>query len=117
MLEDGILRLHPEKSLDQGMREQLPLQWVPVPWGDRMYLLEEKDIPLFAKYVNQGWEPRSEEHGLFLLRQQDWKKKVSGPPGLPQLPLCRTLLRIGSVEWRASPVLHEPDRCPGAGSC
>jgi hypothetical protein len=45
------------------MGKQLPLQWVLVPWGDRMYLLEEEDIPLFAKYVNQGWEPRTEAHG------------------------------------------------------
>ena len=54
-----------------------------MPWGDRMYLLEEEDIPRFAKYVNRGWEPRSGAHGLFLLRREDWKKRVSGAPALP----------------------------------
>jgi hypothetical protein len=84
VLEGGVLKLRPKKPLDHGMGKQLPLLWVPVRWGDRFYLLEEEDIPLFAKYVNQGWEPRTEAHGLFLLRRDDWKKKTSGPPVLPE---------------------------------
>ena len=83
VLEGGFLELRPRKPLDHGMGKQLPLQWVPVPWGGRMYLLEEGDIPLFAKYVNQGWEPRARSHGLFLLRREDWKKKAPGMPSLP----------------------------------
>ncbi len=84
VLEGGTLRLRPEQPLDKGLAKKLPLRWLPVAWGERVYLLEEEDVPLFAKYVNQGSEPRSEAHGLFLLRRDDWKKVAPGAPALPE---------------------------------
>ena len=103
VVDGDFLELRPRRPLDRGLGKQLPLRWVPVPWGGRMYLLEEGDVPLFAKYVNQGWEPRVGSHGLFLLRREDWKKTA---PGMPTLPgKWSSLLLAKPVDARVARVL------------
>lgn len=53
----------------------------PVKWGQRQYLVY--DLLRFTNDVNAGIEPREDEWGAALLRVDDWKKKVAGPPPLP----------------------------------
>lgn len=57
---------------------------VVVPWGDRRYLIPVEKMVDFVNAVNLGREPRSDAHGLFLLRRDDETKKVSGKPKLPK---------------------------------
>jgi hypothetical protein len=83
-LTNGILELTPEKAAQGALEKRVPLHWLPAVWADRVYLLERDAIPLFAKYVNLGWEPRSEMFGMFLLRRDDWKTSVTGLPDLPK---------------------------------
>jgi hypothetical protein len=88
----------------------------PILWSERIYLLEESDLKLFADAVNMGIEPRNALHswagegspwmGSFFLRSGDQKKKASGPPPLPepwrdmllQRPVSGKLIRIDKVE-------------------
>jgi hypothetical protein len=113
-LEDGFVRLVPTKAREQGVGKPLPLRWLPVPWGDRMYLLSEDDVPLFASYVNRGWEPRSGAHGLFLLRRDDWQKPAAGPPRLPDRWMPFILTK--PVEARVTRVLGRHRAEINAGS-
>jgi hypothetical protein len=64
----------------QGMAPQL----VPVPWGKRMYLVPADDLIGFCNEVNQGNEPRSDVHGLYLLGRGHEKRAVAGYPEVPK---------------------------------
>lgn len=60
-----------------------------VTWGERIYLLDEKNFDDFARAINLGLEPRSDSTsepyvGSFYLRKGDEKKDVSGMPSLPK---------------------------------
>lgn len=79
-VEGGALVLRPAKPTKTS---RLPTRWLPIVWGERMYLLEENQIPLFTQYVNFGWEPRTQQYGLFMIRQTDWEKNATGSPRLP----------------------------------
>lgn len=62
---------------------------VPVKWGKRIYLLDEKSFDDFTDAINLGFEPRddlrSEPYaGMFYLRDGDERKPVSGIPSLPR---------------------------------
>ncbi len=57
--------------------------FVPVRWGDRLYLVPAKYGEAFSNQVNRGWEPRANAHGRFYLREGDWEKKATGLPNLP----------------------------------
>lgn len=72
--------------------EGFPESLVPVPWGDRRYLLGERDFPRFCSYVNAGWEPREDLHGLFLLRCGDEARPTQGQPEVPEH--CRAWLLV-----------------------
>jgi len=54
-----------------------------VDWGSRRYLVPADDLIDFCNSVNQGAEPRTDEHGQHLLRLGDESKEVSGSPELP----------------------------------
>jgi len=62
---------------------------LPLKWGERIYLVDEKDLGNFTSAINFGLEPRSEMrsepyYGSFYLRQGDEQKEVSGSPPLPE---------------------------------
>lgn len=69
---------------------------IPVPWGDRMYMISEGELPAFASAVNLGDEPREGQSGSFFLRQGDESRKVHGPPVLP--PRQQSLIREVPLE-------------------
>jgi hypothetical protein len=60
-------------------------EFVLVPWGSRLYLIETNRIVAFCNAINAGDEPRTEGHDHFLLREGDWKKKVKAWPSIPKL--------------------------------
>jgi hypothetical protein len=64
---------------------------VPVPWGDRLYLVGEEQLGDFVNAVNSGSEPCSDMCTSFLLRADDRKAKVTGQPTLPAEYAARLL--------------------------
>lgn len=92
---DGSLLLEYEQPNDQsmfGFADHL----VPVAWGERMYMIPEKELPAFASAVNLGDEPRNDAHGSFLMRTGDEQRKVDGVPELP--PALQSLIRDVPLE-------------------
>lgn len=92
---DGSLLLKYERPNDQrglGFADHV----VPVAWGERMYMISEKELPAFASAVNLGDEPRTGEQGLFLMRKGDELRKVYGKPILP--PAQQSLIREVPLE-------------------
>lgn len=80
-----------------------PTKLLPVRWGERNYLLEERELVAFCNAINHGWEPRSELHGFFLLREGDEARATAGMPSLGEryakLLLARPLeARVCHVE-------------------
>jgi len=57
---------------------------LPITWGDRIYLIPNKDLQSFCSWISDGHEPRDDADGLFLLRNEDWKKPTKGAPSLPK---------------------------------
>ena len=55
-----------------------------VKWGDRRYLVPEKQLLEFCNAVNQGEEPRDSEWGEFYMGKGHEKLKVAGLPDLPK---------------------------------
>jgi hypothetical protein len=80
----GHLVLKPEQPNNQDGFGGTPTDFIPVRWGDRLYLVPAQDKGKFCNEVNQGTEPREGAHGLFYLRRDDWKKKVTGWPVVPK---------------------------------
>ena len=68
-----------ERKGFQGFAEE----FIPVPWGERRYLIPADDMVGFCNKVNDGTEPRDDGHGFYLLRAGDENKAVSGFPVLP----------------------------------
>lgn len=60
------------------------LEMIVIPWGDREYLMSAGTIPFFKKAIESGEEPRDAVRGNFLLRDGDWRHKVSGKPEFPK---------------------------------
>ncbi|ULU26789.1 hypothetical protein [Dyella terrae] len=92
---DGSLLLKYEQPNDQrglGFADHV----VPVAWGERMYMISEKELPAFASAVNLGDEPRKGAQGLFLMRKGDERRKVFGVPILP--PAQQSLIREAPLE-------------------
>ena len=96
---DGSLLLKYEQPNDQeslGLAEHV----LPVAWGDRMYMLSEKELPAFVSAVNLGDEPRKAAQGSFFMREGDERHRVYGMPVLPtaQQSLIREVpLEVGVV--------------------
>jgi hypothetical protein len=107
---DGLLRLsvtfRNERKGFQGMAQEL----IPVPWGDRHYLIPADDVIGFCNHVNCGSEPRTARLGYHLLRSGDEKKPVSGFPSVPAdyrpyllaSPITAEITGIRSVTTRPS---------------
>jgi len=62
-----------------------PLEYKPVRWGERLYLIPTPRIIEFCYDINQGSEPRNDRGwGRYLLRQGDWEKEAKGQPEVPE---------------------------------
>ena len=77
------LRLLPAHGTETSGFKELPAELVPVPWGQRVYLVDPADSSRFCAAVNSGTEPRAKPHGQFFLRKGDEFKPA---PGLPLVP-------------------------------
>jgi len=75
-MRNGMLVLTSEGSASE-------TPFLPVRWGDRLYLIDPDGIVGFANAVNAGHEPRMKAQGVFYLRNGDWNKPVTGGPRLP----------------------------------
>lgn len=72
-------------TLENNRSENLYLpELIPVPWGERLYLVPSKLMYAFCNEINAQSEPRNRAHGQFFLRRDDWKKQVEGKPKLPE---------------------------------
>ncbi len=78
------LILTPEQPNDPSDSGGTPTDFVPVRWGERLYLVPKDAGKAFCSLVNEGWEPRSNIHGHVYLRRGDWEKKVTGLPIVPK---------------------------------
>jgi hypothetical protein len=64
--------------------DQLVLvNFIPIIWGGRTYLVKPGEMIEFCIMVNEGGEPRNCAHGFYYLRRDDWQKRTSGLPNLP----------------------------------
>ncbi len=83
---------------------------IPIPWGDRQYLIPADDFAGFCNCVNDGSEPRSDIHGSYFLRMGDEKKPVSGLPKVPNefqsyllsKPIVAEIISVGTYKTRPS---------------
>lgn len=69
-------------NMEQGF-EGLAGEFLPVRWGDRVYLLAERETREFANAINAGFEPGQGTSGRFLLRSGGEQKVPAGRPDLP----------------------------------
>lgn len=76
----------------QGIAEE----FIPIAWGDRKYLIPSDDVIGFCNEVNDGSEPRKSFYGMYLLRNGDEKREVTGSPQVPEE--FKSCLLAGSVE-------------------
>ena len=92
--DDGSrLRLEPELANEPGSFGNIDVEFVPVTWGPRRYLISEDRVGEFCNAVNAGSEPRVHPQGRFLLRGGDETKSYD--PAQP-LPIPRKVLKGGS---------------------
>jgi hypothetical protein len=95
-----------ERKGFQGIAEE----FIPVAWGERVYLIPSDDVVGFCNKVNEGIEPRDAFYGFYLLRKGDEKKTVSGFPIVPEeyraylldKPITAEIVSINSVTTRPS---------------
>ncbi len=80
---NGVLRLVHEGPFASSLRHFMKNDFVPVRWGNRCYLIPEKDRLVFCSAVNQRAMPRYMRSGPFSRDDADFRK---APPGLPQVP-------------------------------
>jgi hypothetical protein len=83
-VENDHLILTPEQTNDSRGFGGTPTDFVPVRWGERLYLVPQEAGKAFCIEVHEGIEPRSNVHGRFYLRKGDSKKKVTGFPIVPK---------------------------------
>jgi len=90
----------------QGIAEE----FIPVAWGDRTYLIPSDDVVAFCNAINSGSEPRGSVYGMYLLRDGDERKKVTGFPDVPpeyepyllNCPIEADIIEVGTVTTRPS---------------
>src|SRR6266850_6991553 len=64
--------------------------FLPITWGERLYLMEKEDLIDFTNVINFGIEPRAETGcvwpvvGAFYLREGDGNKTATGYPSLSE---------------------------------
>jgi hypothetical protein len=62
----------------------MPLEYVVVPWGPQVYLVEPDCLVAFCNAVNSGGLGRYTPGGEFLLRVEDFDKSPTGFPRVPE---------------------------------
>jgi hypothetical protein len=80
----GTIRLVPQLPNERKPFESIALEFLPIMWGDRHYLIATNEVVKFANAINAGFEPREGSWGMFLLKREDVSKSATGSPGLPQ---------------------------------
>jgi len=65
---------------EDGMPRDAELHYIPVRWGERLYLLQDDEGPDFRAAIERGLEPRKEPFGSFYLREDDWTRPAPGRP-------------------------------------
>ena len=80
---DGVLRLVPEGPFSSELRRMMGNDFVPVRWGDRRYLIPEKERLVFCSAVNRDVVPRYMRSGPFSVPDGHRRKPPEGRPGVP----------------------------------
>ncbi|MFO1021633.1 MAG: hypothetical protein U0903_13195 [Planctomycetales bacterium] len=65
------------------------VEYVPVTWGERHYLIPPKHLVGFCRAVYTGHEPREELHGQYLLQagmRKKGERAAAGAEGVSALP-------------------------------
>ena len=101
----GHLILTPERPNVRKGFQGTATDFIPIRWGERLYLIPEADRWEFCNAVNQGSEPRDRPHGQSYLRSGDWRKKVSGLPIVPEA--WHSLLLKAPIDGRVIEVLGD----------
>jgi hypothetical protein len=83
VVNDHLILTPEQPNVSRGI-ELLPTDLVPVPWGERLYLVPKEAGKAFCFDVRDGREPRSNPHGNHYLREGDWGKKVTKLPSVPK---------------------------------
>ena len=88
-IEGDVLVLEPELAHEQKGFKGMDVRFIPVPWGERMYLVEENSVPCFAANVRKGGPKTSLDdiHGSDYIQVDPEKyepKPKSGQPVLPE---------------------------------
>lgn len=92
---DGAITLVPDPSVPIEATRGLAIEWMPVKWGDRRYIIPKDGILDFVNSVNNGYEPAYRIPGVgasFLNKAGDEDRRVSGFPEVPTVYL-RYLLK------------------------
>lgn len=76
---NGILHLTFDLKNDGPWYAGKNNEFIPVPWGERHYLIPSDEIVQFCNRVNQG-----RDQVLFFLREGDEKKPANGLPKIPE---------------------------------
>ena len=104
-----------ERPPKEGGFRGLSSKLVPVPWGERHYLIARDELIDFVNDVNAGFEPCS-SCIRFLLKSGDEKKSVHGQPDVPAElrryllaePIDARVLSLGKMQieqsWRSKRV-------------
>jgi hypothetical protein len=83
-LRHNRLVLTPTAATPEAWPRGMGLELTPVSWGERTYLIPDKDMMSFVNAVNRGSEPVQQiSRGTFFLREGDIDKVASGHPALP----------------------------------
>jgi len=60
------------------------IRLLPIRWGNRLYLVQERSLDGFCAAVARGVEPRKKLYqGHFYAHAGDWSRAVEGDPSLP----------------------------------
>ena len=81
--EDGHLMFSFALKNEEYVTGGIPEKFLPVPWGERMYLIPQGEIIKFCNEINSRREPRKGQHGSFFLKKEDRMKEAQGLPEIP----------------------------------
>lgn len=103
---DGKIELIPDSSVPAEGTQGLELEWTPVVWGERNYIIPTDKLLDFVNSVNNGYEPDSFPGPIatFHKKAGDGERAVSGFPSVPEsyttVPVGKTDPRTHYDRWR-----------------
>ena len=111
--KDGYLIFSFALENEEYVTGGIPEKFLPVPWGERLYLIPVKGIINFCNEINSRWEPRKGQYGFFFLKREDWMKEVQGQPEIPEQfrpylleePVAAAIIDIVKIETNSSSTL------------